>query len=130
LASYNIQKESTLKLGGRFAKCLQGVIYVKPLTLKRFHIDYNAFDTVKIVKAKIYSKNGIPAVQQRLTFEDIQLDDDLTISQYNICPESTIHLEIQTHDPKMSSDDSLSGVIRFEVDKVSTLNAAGQFSPE
>ena len=49
-------------------------------------------DTVGVVKAFIQEKEGIPRDQQRLTFADVQLENDSTLKDYNIKKDSTMHL--------------------------------------
>ena len=41
-------------------------------------------DTIGVVKAFIREKEGIPKNQQRLTFADMQLENDSTLKDYNI----------------------------------------------
>ena len=50
-------------------------------------------DTIGSVKGKIQEKKDIPVDQQRLTYIDTLLEDDLTISDYNIQCEDSIVLE-------------------------------------
>ena len=71
LASYNIQKESTIKL---ILKLLGGIQnFVEFLNGKIVTLDAEDTDTIKI---KIQDKMGILPNQQRLIYADIQFKDN------------------------------------------------------
>ncbi|KAL9959080.1 hypothetical protein ACROYT_G036161 [Oculina patagonica] len=86
LRDYNIPNEATLHLG-----CMH--IYVMLPTWNVITLDVLPSDSVEIVKKKTYEKEGIAPDQQRLTFDDKQLENGCCLSDYNIRKESILFLK-------------------------------------
>jgi hypothetical protein len=73
----------------------QGTFFVKTLTGKSISIDYDSSMTVQQVKEKIQSMENINVDEQRLIFSGKQLENERTLADYNVQPDSSIHLVLR-----------------------------------
>lgn len=90
LSDCNILSGSTIDLYVNIKSLMQ--IFIKTLTGQDLTLEVERSDTVHKLKLQIQSKERIPPEQQKLKFAGKQLEDERTLSEYNIMPWSTIHL--------------------------------------
>jgi len=93
LSDYNVMNKSTINLVFNYKE--DNYIYVKRLTGKIISLEVNLSDNIKVVKDKIYEKEGIFPLQQILYFKEKKLEDNLSLSNYNIQKGSTLHLVLR-----------------------------------
>ena len=93
LSNYNIHKESTLQLHIRPAG--PRTLYVKTLTGRTIILEeVSGLCTIREIKTAIQETEGIPVISQRLIYGG-NLENDRTVTDYNIQNESTIHLVLR-----------------------------------
>ena len=90
LDDYDIEKEATLHLVLKPDPKMR--IFVKTLTGKTITLDVNPNDLVETVKAKIQKKVGMYSRRHILIYAGKQLQDGLTLLDYNIKNESILFL--------------------------------------
>ena len=73
-----------------------GRLYVKTLTGKViFLTGTTSSENIFSIKKRIQDRSGTPPDQQRLIWAGRQLEDSRTLGDYNILPESTLHLVLR-----------------------------------
>ena len=70
-------------------------IFVKTPSGKTITLEVWASQSVKDVKSMVQCKSNIPANEQRLIWTGKQLEEGRTLGDYNVTPESTLHLALR-----------------------------------
>ena len=70
-------------------------IKVKQLTGRDIDLNVEPSDTVKNIRTKIHSKEGIPPPQFHLIFGGQRLKDEKTLADYNIVDKSVLYLTLR-----------------------------------
>ena len=67
-------------------------IFLQRMTGKTVTIDASPSDTILLIKEKFQDKEGLAPAQQCLIFAGREVDDDKTLSDYNIHKEDTLNV--------------------------------------
>ena len=70
-------------------------VFVHHIHIHQLITQVEPSDTILEVKYKIEDKEGIPTGQQRLIIPGQELEDDHTVSDYDIQNDSTVYLVLQ-----------------------------------
>lgn len=105
LANYDIQRDSTLHLVLRldFDRLME--IFVMKENQTKITLGAAPSDPIEMIKEKIYKREGILPVQQRLTFCGTPLEDRQTLCGYSITNGSTLYLESLHHEKENVNTD-------------------------
>jgi ubiquitin C len=108
LSDYDVKNESLIYFVKRTK--LGSTINVKMLSGKQFQIEMDPSESIESLKRKIMSKEGLDVESQTLVYSGKRLENDSTVSSYNIVVGSTLHLVIKSG----SAGDSSYSVSRFQ----------------
>ncbi|XP_078410469.1 uncharacterized protein LOC144687821 [Cetorhinus maximus] len=93
LCDYNVSPSDAVMLIVKNEERMQ--IFLRNDKGKTSTYDVLPSESVRDFRVRVQRQEGVPASQQRLVYEGKQLEDGLTLADYNIKPESTIFLTLR-----------------------------------
>ncbi len=72
-----------------------GQFCVRTITGSGLYFSYDENKTIGQLKQDLFEVQNIPVSEQRLIFNAKQLEDNLTLKDYGIGPDSTVHLVLR-----------------------------------
>ena len=81
-------------------------LHVALVSGKTFTVEVHEKYSISVVKALIRCQTGFPSDQQRLIFEEKELDNNLTLQHYDIMPDTTFTLVLERKRKDEDSEDS------------------------
>ena len=97
LSYYNIQQGATLQL---YWEQAEGIHFFVVLPHTRVTVTAWPNTTIANIKFQVFSVEGIPPPQQRLSFADQQLEHDRTVGDYNIRVGDAVRCEVLPQRPR------------------------------
>ena len=82
------------------------LLHVSLMSGKTLTVEVFAHDKISDVKRLIECQTRFPSDQQRLIFEDKELDNNLTLQHYDIMPDTTFTLVLERKRKDEDSEDS------------------------
>jgi len=146
LSFYNIARESTLHIVMRLGSylddekrtsytpqqascadnelvCSDLQIYIKTLSGKTIPLSAQPTDTIAALKQKIMDNEGIPTDQQRILFACHQLDDNLTLRDYDLESQATFYVVPPLHVRRQLSECGATDEVQIVLKMLSTGNS-------
>ena len=80
-------------------------IVIKSLDNTEITLEVESSDSIDTIKERILIEKGIPVNMQRLIYNGKQLEDDRTLADYRIFPNSTVRLVLRLNHSKPMSDE-------------------------
>ena len=103
-------------------------IFISTLTGRVVTVKTACYETIEDVKERVEQAEGIPIDQQRLVYMGKQLDDERTLSDYNIGKNAELHLVLRLRGGMYHSTSGHSGLHKSFFLGLSSLLRGGPFN--